>query len=66
MFPAFFTNDSGIRPPLNISSPREIAAMVVAQENLNLKNGRNTWPNLNHTPLKIVVHFPFLPLSFSE
>ena len=41
-FPAFFTNDSGIKSPLTITTPKEIALMMVAQSALQLRNGKKT------------------------
>lgn len=38
-FPAFFTNDSGIKSPMVASSALDIANMMVAQSALRLQNG---------------------------
>ena len=38
-FPAFFTNDSGLRSPLRANSPRELAAMAAASRALGLQTG---------------------------
>lgn len=38
-FPAFFTNDSGLRSPLRVDSPRELAEMAAASLALGLQTG---------------------------
>jgi pseudouridine-5'-phosphate glycosidase/pseudouridine kinase len=38
-FPAFWARDSGVRSPLVISTEREAAAMIIAQEDLGIETG---------------------------
>ena len=41
IFPAFFTNNSGIPSPMNVSDPKIIADMLLSQLKLGLNNGMN-------------------------
>ena len=41
IFPAFFTNNSGIPSPMNVSKPEIIADMLLSQLKLGLNNGEN-------------------------
>lgn len=38
-FPAFFTNNSGVKSPLTLNTPKEIANMMMASRGLSLNNG---------------------------
>lgn len=48
IFPAFFTNDSGIPSPMNISEPGIIAEMLLSQLKLGLNNGKKESHVLQH------------------
>lgn len=39
IFPAFFTNNSGLKSPLRVDSPRALAEMAFASMSLNLQTG---------------------------
>ena len=39
IFPAFFTNDSGVRSPYKIDTPREAAELLAAADDLTMQNG---------------------------
>ena len=41
IFPAFFTNNSGVSSPMNVSDPKVIADMLLSQLKLGLNNGED-------------------------